>query len=339
VQDCYATEDVDGNNVDFRRATGVAGGVVGVNAGGTVQNCYSTGAAIRSKYAGGVAGESSGTLQNCHATGNIFSQGGYGGNGGGVVGQNSGTVENCYSTGDVFPMGPSAGGGVAGLNFSGGTIRNSYSTGNTVAGGSVGYNGGVVGQNNGMVENCYATGNVTGTLGGGTVGGVAGSNAGILQNCYATSNVTGGTAGGVAGSNAGTVQACYATGIVIGNDTYYNNHVGGVVGWNEGSGTVQNSLALNPSLSGIVEVGRVVGNNAGVLSENAAFIGMQNTEGNTTWPHIGANDIDGEDRSAEELQSEHNFPPALRSAPWVYFPGHLPGLLGQTVEMPSHLRP
>jgi len=118
------------------------------------------------------------------------------------------------------------------------------------------------------------------------------------------------------------------------------------VGFNMDS-TVQNSLALNPSVVGAANVlanyiGRVVGEQDGSnasLRNNYAFSGMTNRDNNTTWDSIGLDDRGGANRTAEALQREEGFPAAFGATPWTYAPGRLPGLLGQTVEMPAHLSP
>jgi len=222
----------------------------------------------------------------------------------GVIGEN-GIVRNVRLI-DVEITGNTAVGSLAGVN--GGTVENSYATmgnvtGNNYVGGLVGYNrdgdidgyigivrnsyanvevngnivGGLVGQNNGIVENSYAMNNVNGNFAGGLVGG----NYGIVQNSYATGNVGSGSgsdypsAGGLVGENLGTVQNCYATGNVEGS-----SNVGGLVGQNSATGTIQNSVALNSSIKTNVNttgtLGRVVGNNQsdpptaaiGILSNN-----------------------------------------------------------------------
>ena len=97
-----------------------AGGLVGVNSGGTVTNCYSTGA---------VSGSSAG----------------------GLVGVNSGgTVTNCYSISAVSASSQS--GGLVGSNASGGIITNCYSTGAVSGGSAV---GGFVAYNTGTVTDCF----------------------------------------------------------------------------------------------------------------------------------------------------------------------------------------
>ena len=103
----------------------VGGSLVGVNYGGTVSNCYSTG--------------------------NVTSGAGIGG----LVGHNSGTISNSYSTGSVSGKSSNSIGGLVGDN--GGTISNSYSTcsvtGNLDIG--FGYIGGLVGDNGGTVSSSF----------------------------------------------------------------------------------------------------------------------------------------------------------------------------------------
>jgi hypothetical protein len=207
-----------------------------------------------------------------------------------------------------------------------------------------GYNrvGGVVGYNEGRVENCYSGAKVQGAQ---YVGGVVGSNWGTVQNVYATGDVSGNwDVGGVTGS--GGVANCYATGEVsnsehlIGGTTGY--HFGGITGYSAAS--IQNCLALNPRVTNTSEpgtsffsyVGRVLGlmNGAETIQNCFAFEKLLIT--GSTW--TGQSQYDGTDITAVQLQTEDGFPAELRSGPWTYQPGRLPGLLGQTVEMPVHLQ-
>ena len=119
------------------------GGVAGYNHGGTIANCYNTGAVSRAYYVGGVVGYNYG-----------------------------GTITNCYNTGEVS-VGGSYVGGVAGYNTSGniqrGEITNCYNTG-AVSG--TGYVGGVAGYNYGTIDYCYYNKelNVVKAIGSGTAG-------------------------------------------------------------------------------------------------------------------------------------------------------------------------
>ncbi|MGN0629691.1 MAG: GLUG motif-containing protein [Ruminococcus sp.] len=95
------------------------GGVCGYTDGGTIKNCYNTGAVSGSSYVGGVCGGNSGTITNCYNTGEVSCSGHVGG----VCGGNFGTITNCYNTGAV--SGSSYAGGVCGYTDSG-TITNCY---------------------------------------------------------------------------------------------------------------------------------------------------------------------------------------------------------------------
>ena len=88
------------------------GGVCGNNDGGTIQNCYNTGAVSGSKYVGGVCG------QNLKSQYNLKS-----------------TIEDCYNTGAV--SGSSYVGGVCGYNYNG-TITNCYFDSDNYGGDAVG---------------------------------------------------------------------------------------------------------------------------------------------------------------------------------------------------------
>ena len=133
------------------------GGVVGLNAGGTISNVYNTGAVSGSDWVGG------------------------------VVGYNGGTVSNVYNTGAVSGLGEV--GGVVGYNYS--TVSNVYNTGAVSGDFNV---GGVVGENDGNISNVYNTGAVGGDV---RVGGVVGYNDGPISNGYYNADFyTGNAVGG-----------------------------------------------------------------------------------------------------------------------------------------------
>jgi predicted small secreted protein len=119
--------------------------------------------------------------------------------------------------------------------------------------GNVGQVGGVAARNKGTVENCFVSGSATGT-GESDTGGVVGANSGMVQNCYSTCNVSGtNPVGGIVGNNStitdnGTVQNCYSTGSVTTSGATSGTTGGGIVGKNN-SGTVQNCVALNTSIT------------------------------------------------------------------------------------------
>ena len=155
------------------------GGLVAINWGGKITNCYSTGSISGDGYVGGLVGENYGVISDCYSTCDVS-----GGQVSGLVGGNWGTIINCYSTGSI--------------------------TGSGGNGGLVGYNGA------GAITNCYSTGSVSGQ--GGVAGLVAENFAGTITNCYSRGNISGlDTVGGLVGGNSlGTITDCYSTGSVSG---------------------------------------------------------------------------------------------------------------------------
>ena len=313
-------------------------GLFGAVTNGTVKNLTVENVKIRAEYdIGGVAGYlENTTISNCHTSGEISGDDlmGYGG----VVGSAYGSyILDCHSTCKI--NGTSSVGGVAGNLSNSSTMKNCYSTGEISGSGSV---GGVVGSFNGKLSYCYSTGNVTG--GGNEIGGIVGSlDGGSVSNCYSTGDVIGyNVVGGVAGyvSNTGSVSNCYSTGKIIGNP----DRVGGIAGyvdWEYVSGTVSNCVALNPSVNATgTYVGRVAGlNDWGILSNNAAYEGMETIFGNTVWFHIGANREDGVNMSKQTIQTDGTLGYRFMSAyGWTTQNGKLPGLFGNTVDLPAHLR-
>ena len=177
----------------------------------------------------------------------------------GIIGTN-GLVKNLGLEGVDVTGNASEVGGVVGYN-GGGTVSNCYVTGNVAGRYHV---GGVVGRVFvGIVQNCYTTGSVKSQ---GSAGGVVGFNqTGIIQNCYSTCDIVGtNDVGGIIGyTGFGTVLNCYATGKVEGS-----SFVGGVVGRvYTNVDRVKNSVALNSTVTGSTDVGRVLGGFDGPPSE------------------------------------------------------------------------
>ena len=360
VSNCYSTGDVSGN--------GVVGGVAGyVHTNATVSNCHSTGDISGNTEVGGVVGYiyTDGKVSNCHSTGDVSGNGnsvggvaGYVGRGnvsdchsignvsgneriGGVAGGISGSASNCYSTGDVSGNGNV--GGVAGqVSNRGFVVSNCYSTGNVS--GTNNQVGGVVGliDTDGNISDCYSTGEVNGNS---SIGGVAGNiSLGYVLDCYSTGKVSGTNLyiGGVAGQvYQGSISNCYSIGEVSGDD-----RVGGVAGYVTYSsggmiGKIQNSAALNPSVKGTGSyVGRVTGGRATntVLSDNIAWDGILNHAGTSNWSDIGVDDLGGANISKGTINTDGTLGGRFAAPTWTTRNGYLPGLLGNTVTMPEHLR-
>jgi hypothetical protein len=263
---------------------------------------------------GGVVGEHiyDGIIENCYVTGKIHSNGGVAG---GIAGS-SGKIINCHTSAAVSASrrGISAG-GVAGT----GNVINCYSTGNVrieeVS--QEGVAGGVVGR--GSATNCYSTGTVT-------VGSISIANSVVVV-------------GGVVGS--GGAINCYAAGAVSGS-----GYSGGVSGNAYYEPQVINSVALNPGVSGGAStVGRVVGPlrfdfaSPTEMSNNAAFSGITNGTGSTSWYNKGADALDGADITAADIMADGTLGGRFTAADgWTTQNGRLPGLFGETVAIPVHIR-
>ena len=127
--------------------------------------------------------------------------------------------------------------------------------------------GAITGNNAGLIQNCYVTGSVTATH---VVGGITGGEqTGTIQNCYVTAAITGtiGTVGGIAAFNdGGTIQNCYSTGNLNSQDL-----IGGITGANNSGGIIQNCYASGNILSDGIDVGGLVGKNAGTIQNSVAL--------------------------------------------------------------------
>jgi hypothetical protein len=138
-----------------------------LGSGAEVRDLAIVDVSITSAYsAGGLVVSNGGTVTQCYSTGAVSGTGEHSVVGG-LVGGNGGTVIRCYSTASV--NGISNVGGLVGYNS--GTVTHCYSTGVVNGSDSV---GGLVGQQNyaASVTHCYSTGPVNGTSSiGGLVGG------------------------------------------------------------------------------------------------------------------------------------------------------------------------
>jgi len=206
--------------------------------------------------------------------------------------------------------------------------------------------------NGSSVLNCYSTGSINRYFDNffAAVGGVVGSNSGVVSNCYSTASISVAIApdsysdsstGGVVGlSWSGSITNCYSTGSIMFPDGG-GYSAGGVMGAKYG-GDLSNCAALNPSVKcngswGGFGVGRVVAYE-NMLSNNIAFTNMLNPDGNTTWEHKGLDQIDGADISIAEINADGTLGGRFTAENgWTTENGKLPGLFGNTVDMPEHL--
>ena len=228
------------------------------------------------------------------------------------------------------------GAGLFGL-VSGGTIKNlGVENVNIYADSNVGGVAGTMIYDNNLI-NCYSTGKIIGNgwyLGG--ISGVVRDNS-YISYCYSTCeiigvNEVGGVAGGVDG---GDIINCYSTGSVSCSEWAK----GGVVGHCLNS-NLSNSVALNPSINSMYGgIGRVVGaNNYSTLANNIAFNNMLFNNEETVWKNIGLDLIDGADIDLATIYADGTFNGRFKlSNGWTTENGKLPGLFGNTVDMPDHL--
>jgi len=236
---------------------------VGVDVGGVIESVKMVNANVAGGSGVGIlVGASNGTVDNCSATGDVT---GSGEAIGGLVGWAAdGIVDSSHATVSVTGSdGSKYVGGLVGAISVGATVSNSYATGNVTGSGNSHQVGGLVGGSSGTVDSSHATGRVIGSgdmVEWGDVGGLVGGNGGNVSNSYATGSVTGNTlVGGLVGGNeaSGTVDICYATGSVTG--TISSHEVGGLVGGDVG--TVHSSYATGSVTGGSNsdDVGGLVG--------------------------------------------------------------------------------
>lgn len=178
-------------------------------------------------------------------------------NGQGLFGYNSGAVIQNMAIENSYLVGADYVGGIVG-NSANGKITNCYNTGYV---GGVEYIGGVVGtSSNETVSYCYNDGTISAYT---YAGGVSGNNQSLLTDSYNTGFVKvleGEYAGGITSfNNNSTIKNCYNAGIVNGVTS-----VGGITGYNAGTGTIYNSFNSSSITGSGYYIGGIVG-----LNENS----------------------------------------------------------------------
>ncbi len=167
-------------NTQIESSFGYAGGLVGSNDFGMLEQCYGNGTVTFASnfdcYVGGLVGRNTGIVTNSYAAVNVsgsttdwhrtnFNYVG------GLIGCSSGIVSYCYSTGDVFSNSADVAGYVGGLV---GCVENA----------SVGYNNTFYSS----IVDCFATGNVSCSFDrqDALIGGLVGDNQFWVKliNCY-----------------------------------------------------------------------------------------------------------------------------------------------------------
>ena len=205
------------------------GGLVGVNEGGTVRNCYFiSGRVVSFGIVGGLIGVNTGNIERSVFIGRASSLR----IGAGLVGVNKGRVINSSSDGRGSGI---EGAGLVGYNI-GGKIINSFTTADVPGGTLV---GGLVAYNSGQIVSSFSKENsiLSST---GIIGGLVGQNEGNIENSYALTDLSiyideGGTlvSGGLVGENmsGGTITNSFSTGTF---DAPNEGTTAGFVGSSEG---------------------------------------------------------------------------------------------------------
>jgi hypothetical protein len=169
------------------------------------------------------------------------------------------------------------------------------------------------------------------------LGGIAGHvvNSATISNCYTTGDIYAveNNAGGIAGwvTQGSVIENCYTT--VAGKVDV--QRVGGIAGLVSGS-TIRNCAALNPSIVGR-DSGRI-NSSGGTRQNNAAFAGMLNTDGTTTWSGTAMTGNSGANITAAQIRADGTLGGRFTAANgWTVQNGKLPGF-GQAREGPEHLQ-
>jgi len=362
------SKDEVGSSPDGERFEYNPGGLFG-NLAGTVKNVGVIGANV---IGGGIVGNLRGNVSNCYFTGtvigNVFV--------GGIVGwMMSGSVTNCYFAGTI--NGSHESGGIVGHvgdldgeeHVKGGSILNCYSAGKVS--GEYGV-GGIVGSLkgwNGRVANCYSTAVVNGKSSTGGIVGYANNLAqtneyskvrnevrwmGYDESGFQIKEWSQNELAKIFRKKLEAIKLFDTLNTAVCDNVALNSSI-------KATGSKEHyPLTMMPSMSQcdgpcdqVLENGpyrapdssfsrgaRIVGgNDAARLSNNAAFSGILNKAGNTMWDNRSASGINGEDITIDRIKADGTLGGRFTNKNgWTVQNGKLPGLFGETVEMPAHLK-
>jgi filamentous hemagglutinin family protein len=195
---------------------------------------------------------------------------------GGLVGVSQRVnITNSHNSGTIIAGdGSSEVGGLAGA--ADGIISNSYNSANMIIGNDVDAIGGLVGLNSATISDSYNTGNVTESGNASfQIGGLVGASySGTIMTSFNSGNISVGTnandVGGLIGDNAGVINNSYNIGNVTTSTGASSDSIGGLAGYNETNGTINNTYTANlvttdPSST---NVGSIIGNNSGTITNS-----------------------------------------------------------------------
>ena len=256
-----------------------AGAIVTTAGYATITNCSTSATITTTSYAGGIVGQATNvTFSGCTMNG-VIGSGSQAACAGIAATLNGGSLTNCTNTSTITTSGYSGGlvGQATNVTFT------SCTTGGTVTG--TGYNTGAGGLTatltGGSVTNCTTTAVVS-------VPGYAGGLVGQASNVTFSGCTAGGTVtctgsnlgnGGVVGYTTGTtsVSSCSSTATVNGI-----NNVGGLIGYQNSTGIIQNCTASGGVTASSSVVGGLIGNvNAVAVIRQSSYTGSFTPSGST----------------------------------------------------------
>ena len=322
----------------------VTGGVAGQSTGAKVQQCTNSGEIIsKAEKASGVAGGIVGlitagtSVSDCKNFGKINSRGA---KNGGIVGQSEGNIEKCMNFGIIDGGRDSNGygstGGIAGLS-SNGTITRCINKGTINAEMRA---GGIVGDNEkgGIITKCINMENINGEF---QIGGITGFFNGVVDQCYNSGTINGtnrlgGICGIVGAEYETTIKNCYNTGSIIPEkSSKYPSvniqFIGGIIGWmssNETSGTISNNYNIGKiEIAGkeVTYVGGVIGSYSSkfTIKNNYYIEGTSKT--NETLSSSGESKTEAQMKTEEFLALLNA---NQETAVWELKPNSYPSIIG-----------
>ena len=322
----------------------VTGGVAGQSTGAKVQQCTNSGEIIsKAEKASGVAGGIVGlitagtSVSDCKNFGKINSRGA---KNGGIVGQSEGNIEKCMNFGIIDGGRDSNGygstGGIAGLS-SNGTITRCINKGTINAEMRA---GGIVGDNEkgGIITKCINMENINGEF---QIGGITGFFNGVVDQCYNSGTINGtnrlgGICGIVGAEYETTIKNCYNTGSIIPEkSSKYPSvniqFIGGIIGWmssNETSGTISNNYNIGKiEIAGkeVTYVGGVIGSYSSkfTIKNNYYIEGTSKT--NETLSSSGESKTEAQMKTEEFLALLNA---DQETAVWELKPNSYPSIIG-----------
>ncbi len=239
-------------------AVGTSGEVRNVRlSGGTITGSASLGALVGRNYGKVINSHSTATVKNTVEMNAEYNATG------GLVGYNEGIITGCsHGNSEVTSVGYV--GGIVGDNR--GTVRDSSNSGPVSGDMFVGGIAGISRGNKGKIINSRNSGTVTARTGDG--GGITGQNEGAIASSINTGTVTGlARIGGLAGTNSGAITGSGNSGEVRNLPGTDLDDAGGLAGKNDMGGTIEDSWNTG-AVTGSKRTGGLAGLNGGRIENS-----------------------------------------------------------------------